>query len=323
MTEYALAPTANWDATNSPYRTPRVMLEQGLLRAYRVRSNGTMRHLELYPLDGTPREAAEWINDAIEMDGRSVQAVARELNVSAATLRRYLEGLELTEEVEAGDWDGLHFDSAGNPVWDTAWVESEEVAEELADEASPAPAPKPVTRTSTTRTRKLCTGGCGKAVTTRNSAAKLRGATGYDDMCANCYDESGWENTHSDEGHGPNNVDPECPICQAAQAQATKDAALLARNRARFTDTPQPTDAEVAATIEVIKAEKAARDAQVPGAQCEPVGTPADEVEDALAASLAADGGALAVCFCGGKGAHTPGAAGCVSRPIPRRTRSH
>jgi AcrR family transcriptional regulator len=319
MTEYALAPTSNWDAANSPYRTPRVMLEQGMLRAYRVRSNGTMRHLELYPLGSTPREAAEWISDRIDMDGASVQAVARELHVSTPTIRRYLEGLELTEDIEDGGWDGLHFDSAGNPVFDTAWTESEEEAAELADTDEQveelAPAPKPAPRT---RSGRKCTV-CAKAVTARNSAAKLRGAMGYDDMCATCYDDAGWENTHSDQGHGKGNRDAECPICQAEKAQADKDEALLAQNRARFTNTPQPTDAEVEATKAAIRAEMA----NVPGAQCEPTGTPADEVEEALEASVAARGGALAVCFCGGKGQHAPGTDGCANVAIPRRTRSH
>lgn len=136
MTEYALAPNSKFTA-ESPYRSPRVMLEQGLLRAYRVRSNGTMRHLNLYPLDGTPREAAEWVSDRVEMEGASVATVARELHVGTATVRRYLEGLALTEEIEAGEWDGLSFDAKGEPVWDTAWTESTMEADELDGELSP------------------------------------------------------------------------------------------------------------------------------------------------------------------------------------------
>jgi hypothetical protein len=323
MTEYALAPNAKFTA-DSPYRSPRVMLEQGLLAAYRVRGNGTMRHLELYPLGSTTREAAEWVSDRIEYDGASVQAVARELWVSTATIRRFVEGLELTEEIESGEWDGLHFDSAGNPVWDTDFAESYEVADgdeaEAAEDPAPADDPQPARRA---RAGRKCVV-CGKAVTARNSAAKLRGALGYEDMCADCYDDAGWENTHSDQGHGKGNRDPECPICAKDQAQDDKDAALLARNRARFTSTPQPTDEEVAATIAAIQAEKAAKDAQVPGAQCEPEGTTAEELTETLEASVAqvAAGKALAVCFCNGLGAHAPGAQGCKNG-IPRRVRSH
>lgn len=298
MTEYALAPTSNWDVANSPYRTPRVMLEQGVLRAYRVRSNGTMRHLELYPLGGTLREAAEWVSDRIDMDGASVQAVARELHVSTPTIRRYLEGLELTEEIEAGDWDGLSFDSAGNPVFDTAWTESEAEAAELADTDEPveelAPAPKLVTRT---RTAKQCTGGCGKGVTARNSAAKVYRALGYDNMCAACYDVAGLENEHSD-GHHADEPNADCPQC--------KDRILLARNQARF-------------------APKTAAEPTVAGDACEPTGTTAEELEGALSASVAAArGAALPVCFCNDLGAHRPGGMpSCKNTAIPRRTRSH
>lgn len=314
MTEYALAPNRKFDVDNSPYRTPRVMLEQGLLSAYRVRENGTMRHLELYPLGSTAREAAEWISDRIDMDGATVQAVARELHVSTPTIRRYLEGLELTEDIEAGDWDGLSFDSAGNPVFDTAWVETEGEAAELADADEPVEELTPAPRTRT-RTAKKCTGGCGKGVTARNSAAKLRAAMGYDDMCATCYDVAGLENEHSD-GHHAEEPNADCPQC--------KDKIILARNRARFTETPQPTDEERAAFLADT----------VPGAQCEPVGTPADEVEAALAASVAAtqtrapagvahSTAALPMCFCGDQGVHAPGAPGCKHTAVPRRTRSH
>jgi hypothetical protein len=257
MTEYALAPNAKL-TSDSPYRTPRVMLEQGLLVAYRVRGNGTMRHLELYPLGSTTREAAEWISDAIEVDGRSVASVARELHVSTPTIRRYIEGLELTEEIEAGEWDELSFDSAGNPVWVTVSEEEEVGVEAEITEEAPTPAPKP-TPVRTRRTR------------------------------------------------APRSV-----------AEVVKSQGL-----------PWPTDEERAAVLADT----------VPGAQCEPVGTPAEEVEATLAASLRhtteaelsgverqalAKGAPLAVCFCGDLGQHAPGAAGCKNSPaIPRRVRSH
>lgn len=249
MTEYALAPNRKFDVTNSPYRTPRVMLEQGLLSAYRVRSNGTMRHLELYPLGSTAREAAEYVSDRIDMDGASVQAVARELHVSTPTIRRFIEGLELTEEIEQGDWDGLSFDSAGNPVFDTGWVESEEAAEEL--------------------------GGDVDAI-----VDLLDNAPTVADII-----EANSKGT---------DVAPR-PVRRTRTSSKT-DAELLAQNQARFTN--------------------------VPGAQCEPVGTPVDEVEAALVASVAARGGALVACFCNELPGHRPGTLGCKNA-IPRRTRSH
>lgn len=38
------------------------------------------------------------------------------------------------------------------------------------------------------------------------------------EMCAECYELAMWENTHSDEGHDADNVDPECPHCTAEVA---------------------------------------------------------------------------------------------------------
>ena len=35
-------------------------------------------------------------------------------------------------------------------------------------------------------------------------------------LCHACYGQAGWENTHSDNAHGPDNADPNCPLCQAA-----------------------------------------------------------------------------------------------------------
>jgi len=83
---------------------PQAMLEAGHLAAYTVRANGTTRHLELAPLGSTRRDTAEWISEQLA-DGRSVAQVARDLHVSNATVRRYLLSLELTEEIEAGEWD--------------------------------------------------------------------------------------------------------------------------------------------------------------------------------------------------------------------------
>lgn len=236
MTEYALAPNRKFTAT-SP-NTPAAMLEAGVLAAYRVRSNGTTRHLDLAPLGSTLRDTAEWANERVEMDGFSVARVAHELHVSTATVRRYLESLELTEEIEAGEWDDLTFNANGEPAWSqgTAEVDGEDQVEEILDQLA----------------------GMGKP--TDQVLAELEATKA---------------------------------------AQVTKDAALLARNRARFT--------------------------KVAGAQCEPEGTPADEVEQALAASVAAKGAALPVCFCNGLGAHRPGGLpSCKNTPaIPRRTRTH
>lgn len=103
MTDFALAPAT----PNVTLREDtRAMLEAGELRAYRVRGNGTMRHVTLYPLGSTGRDTAEWISEQMN-DRVSVAKMARELHVSTAAVRRILLGLELTEEIEAGDWDGV------------------------------------------------------------------------------------------------------------------------------------------------------------------------------------------------------------------------
>ena len=108
MTEYMLAPKGNFAAEPNLVG----MFENGKLSAYRVRANGTLRPLQLLPIASTVRETAEWIYDQYE-DGRTVQAIGRELHVSAPTVRRFLESLELTEQIEAGEWDEFWADTHG------------------------------------------------------------------------------------------------------------------------------------------------------------------------------------------------------------------
>lgn len=54
--------------------------------------------------------------------------------------------------------------------------------------------------------RNLCTDCNTRRVSTEPSARSLG-------MCTPCSDFGGWENTHSDEGHGANNLDAACPVC--------------------------------------------------------------------------------------------------------------
>lgn len=326
MTEFALSPSTKWDATSSPYRSPRVMLEAGELAAYRVRGNGTMRHVSLYPVHSTERETAEFISDRIDVDGASVQAVARELHVSTATVRRYLEGLELTEEIEADEWEDLYFDSQGLPVFTLPFGEEEEAAE---DEAV-APNPR------RTRTMRKCVD-CGTTLYTRNRADKVHGALGYEDMCAKCYDEAGWENTHSDQGHSMTNRDAECPVCAKLPtvSEVCNCAADALGNNWHTPGCP------LAPTISI----------DAPGAhnEDEPSGTTAEELPAVLTKSLertvAAGNARLAnqrptlhLCVDSACAVHAGGTQPCKAqgaeatdaeknaallRPIPRRTRSH
>lgn len=267
MTEFALAPA---NPTVKPIANVAAMLEAGELHAYRVRSNGTMRHVSLYRLGSTERETAEWISDRVEFDGASVHAVARELHSSTATVRRYLEGLELTEEIEAGEWNG---------IW-TAYSDTSEALTEASDQ--------PVD-------------------TAEDIFDLLDNAPTVADLIE--ADRAGTD------------VAPR-PARRTRTPKLT-ETELLTRNQARFTRKPVET-------------------AEVPGSQCEPVSTTADELAATLEASLthtseaemladervvlakpAPTGAALAVCFCGDQGAHAPGTEGCKHVAIPRRTRSH
>ena len=278
MTEFALAPA---NATVRLIADVAAMLEAGELHAYRVRGNGTMRHVSLYPVGSTLRETAEWISDRIDMDGASVQAVAREIHSSTATVRRYIEGLELTEEIEAGEWNG---------IW-TAYGETSEALTEASDQ--------PV------------------------------------DQVEEILDQLAGMGKPADQ--------------VLEELEATKAAQAVPRP-ARRTRTPKLTDGELVARNQARFTRKPVEDAEVPGSQCEPVGTTADELEATLADSakrlaevtenlrkvdapepertaraalrLPQEAG-LAVCFCGDQGAHAPGSNGCKHVAIPRRARSH
>jgi len=114
MTEFILAAT-----TTEIIADPKAMLDAGNLTAYSVRANGTTRHLELAPLGSTRRDTAEWISERLD-DGASVAQVAHELHISKPTVRRFLMALELTEEIEAGDWDQVWADAQELPYTEPA-----------------------------------------------------------------------------------------------------------------------------------------------------------------------------------------------------------
>lgn len=99
MTTYILAATRNATLASAAD-----MLNAGTLTAYTERANGTTRHIDLAPVGSTRRDTAEWISERLD-EGHTVGAVARELHVSIPTVRRIIMSLELTEEIEAGEWD--------------------------------------------------------------------------------------------------------------------------------------------------------------------------------------------------------------------------
>lgn len=210
MTDFALAPAT---ATTELREDVAAMLAAGELHAYRVRGNGSMRRIQLCPVGSTARETAEWVSDRVDYDGATVNAVARELHVSTASVRRIMLALELTEEIEAGEWDG---------IWG-AYGETTQVAADDTDEPQPS----------------------------------------------------------------------------TEAADVAKDAALLARNQARFTPVAQDPTPTAPAPQQAD--------------QAPPVGGVAT-----------ATGTALAVCFCGDQGAHGLGTSGCKhTAPAARYARSH
>lgn len=114
MTTFILAPAAR-AAADQVVADPKAMLDAGLLVAYSERANGTTRRLELCPVGSTRRDTAEWISERLD-DGATLKTVARELHVSVPTVRRFIMALELTEEIEAGEWDDVWADTQGFDV---------------------------------------------------------------------------------------------------------------------------------------------------------------------------------------------------------------
>ena len=67
-------------------------------------------------------------------------------------------------------------------------------------------------------------------------------------MCEACYDYAGWENTHSDMGHGVAvDNDPNCPICQGEPAPWDK------AEKPRFADDPAAEAAALRLEIAVLR----------------------------------------------------------------------
>lgn len=153
MTNFAISPATPTTVIREDLAA---MLADGELRAYRIRGNGTMRHVELYPLGSTRRDTAEWISEQAN-DGRSVAYVARELHVSTAAVRRIQLSLELTEEIEAGEWDGL---LTGTGLY--ADAETVELHDEVAPDARPDTTVTAETASDATTAEKASLGQNGK-----------------------------------------------------------------------------------------------------------------------------------------------------------------
>lgn len=75
-------------------------LAAGTALLHKERENGTYRRVHFLADESTAREHAEWIAAQRE-DGVSMRALAAELHTSVSAIRRVLNDLILTEELEA------------------------------------------------------------------------------------------------------------------------------------------------------------------------------------------------------------------------------
>ena len=98
----------------------------GTVQFHKERGNGTTRRVHFLAEGTEARELADFIL-VLREDGASMKAVAAELHMSVAAVRRSLNDLLMTQELEAMDAEELADLLTG--------------AEELADEATTAEAP--------------------------------------------------------------------------------------------------------------------------------------------------------------------------------------
>lgn len=79
-------------------------LTSGAAQLFKVRANGTKRSLPYLKPGSTDRLQAEHVVGRRDK-GETVGAIAADMNVSVATVRRFITNLLLAQEVEAGKYD--------------------------------------------------------------------------------------------------------------------------------------------------------------------------------------------------------------------------
>lgn len=77
----------------------------GRVKVYRERGNGTLRHIPFLAEGTADREIAEWVRE--QRDERTMKDIAAEMHESVPSVRRRLNALEITEEVEAYEDEDL------------------------------------------------------------------------------------------------------------------------------------------------------------------------------------------------------------------------
>lgn len=75
---------------------------KGEVQFYKVRGNGTTRHIPFFAEGSKEREVAEWVAEQRE-EGVTMQAIAKDLHLSVPSVRRMLNSLLLSEEVDGYD----------------------------------------------------------------------------------------------------------------------------------------------------------------------------------------------------------------------------
>jgi len=81
-------------------------LASGNVQLYTVRGNGTTRHIPFFAEGTEDREVAEQVAEWRE-DGRTMKAIATELHLSVPSVRRMLNSLYLSEDVESYDEEDI------------------------------------------------------------------------------------------------------------------------------------------------------------------------------------------------------------------------
>lgn len=93
-------------ATETTAATLIADLTSGVAKIYKERENGTFRKVH-FLADGTKdREHAEWVVAQRE-EGVSMKAIAAEINMSVSAVRRMINDLALTEELEEMEAEDL------------------------------------------------------------------------------------------------------------------------------------------------------------------------------------------------------------------------
>lgn len=98
------APKPKVKASKPEPKTLIEALTTGQAVLLKVRANGTKRSLPYYAVGSEYRILAEAAAKT-KADGKTVEAIAKDMKVSLATARRFLTGLALAQDVEAGKHD--------------------------------------------------------------------------------------------------------------------------------------------------------------------------------------------------------------------------